>query len=245
MSPVPLGNPSFLSSERPPIAPDNVNVSTGFQVTEIVDDIASELFGCFYVQNETDHIRDMVWEATWSFTTQINPNQAIQTDVGARGEGGGSPQGVDPLTIQGCTIIFNTPSTPPNPDELVIVTPNYPNIEEVNNKMIYMRKDAEGEDLGDTVLYLPAMGAEQHGMEFSVANQIGFKGPDVEIYALGGATIDQVGVPDTNPNNQYSLPESPSAVTFVYDYYALPNGDGTSPDWVVKTHNHIPDGPNV
>jgi len=234
-SPVPVGNSSFPTTGNPPLAPDEVTCNTGFQVTDIVDDITSAYFGCFYVQNITDHTADLEWEATSYLTKQLdqNPNQTtdslgqplhvpIQTDVGTLGEDGGSAEGVHPRTIQGTAILSNSIGVA---GTTRLVTPGAPVIEECNNKIIIL------EDR-DVALTLPQMGAEQDGLQVSIKNRSG----DAAVITATGATIDYNGVPPENADNTFTFEDpafaGPSSVVLLYRH------DTPQGNWLAKAHYH-------
>jgi len=166
-TPADVGDPTFQTTDEPPLAPDFVTTSKGFNVLEIISDPDDALFGCFYIQNETDHTRNLAWEATYHFSVQKEQNtniQPVQTDEGPLGETDGSfaNPAIDPSTVQGENVIL--------PSELVSgVTANggYPNIEECNNKLNPILQQATDDQMA---IHLPAPGADQRGMLLSVKN---------------------------------------------------------------------------
>jgi len=231
ISPADVGDPTFQTTDNPPLAPTDVNLSTGFQLMAIDDNPDSAYFGCFYAQNVSEYIKDMVWEAVWNFSTQQEHNANIipvQTDVGTRGEGGGSPQSIHPIAIQGEAILYNRN----------LVTPGAPLIEECNNKIIIF------EDNPAEAVTLPVMGAEQHGMQV-LLKLGGFLSRSLTITSQLPATIDLEGYdpysipPNPGPTNQFVLDAywyCPGAVLLTYNHY-----NPGHVDWIAIRHDHAAD----
>lgn len=201
-----LIDPGLLDGHSNELAPDDVTVSTGFEVTQIVDDSTDPLHGCFYIQNMADHTRDLAWTATYDFSKQHNPNTnkyPVQTTVGTRGESGGSAEGVDPIALQGTAIGSTYTSV------------GSPNIEQVNNKLIFVNSDEAPETIN-----LPTMTADQEGMEVTIKDLTG-NGFTVD---GGDYNIDGAGTWTSNSIEN-------ECVTLVFA--------GTTDGWLVKEHYHV------
>ncbi|NIP50984.1 MAG: hypothetical protein GWN76_04785, partial [candidate division Zixibacteria bacterium] len=166
-------------------------------------------------------------EATWRFTKQLDPNQAEQSDVGPRGEDGGSAQGVDPIAIQGYNILYANEvaaGAVPDPDG-VQASVWLANIEEVNRKSL-----TTFNNINPPYVKYPFLTQDQGNIEFVARSQTNVS---VTSYPAQGQTLlgfADYTLGDTSP---VLIPNFiRSALTYLFNY---PGQDLTA-----KAHYHYP-----
>lgn len=213
-----FGDPKFDAGDpRPPVAPTSVNLSSGFELEEIITDTTSPNFGCFLAQNITDHPQELYWQAICDLsllqkTKPTTPTaDLLQLSAGENGEYRGSAFGVNPHAIQGTAVT-------------VLAATQTLWIEDINNHLIVFTGPSPFN------LQLPVMGLEQDGMEVSFKNEISAGRPFI-VRANGDQLIE-----DGGPNWQFPDPANVGfgfAITFVYKAF-----NETQGQWLIKTHYH-------